>query len=247
MNIRMKFLSDGSIVFLAAVAMEQVNAWRALVRPTGIWYIDILDNVVEELGRLQSPVPDQEGHAMADTLQRFYKTFIPDSEANDFRWVEMLAGRRDLPVRRDFQPVQPGDDPFDVTAIHGGMVVALENDTCFDVYGWNHTVAHRSDRKEITLHKGDVFVYRGDLIFAPVTNDDANNVYLHAYLDTPTSERLENHQPDIVPTVNDTAGMEDPFCFVWDCKFWAADIIGVRRHLNRFHGFRFHHTSPPEE
>ncbi|KAE8914363.1 hypothetical protein PF005_g29000 [Phytophthora fragariae] len=77
MNIRMKFLSDGSIVFLAAVAMEQVNAWRALVRPTGIWYSDILDNVVEELGRLQSPVPDQEARVMADTLQRFYKTFSP--------------------------------------------------------------------------------------------------------------------------------------------------------------------------
>ncbi|KAE9338244.1 hypothetical protein PF008_g12155 [Phytophthora fragariae] len=49
--------------------MEQVNAWRALVRPTGIWYSDILDNVVEELGRLQSPVPDQEARVMADTLQ----------------------------------------------------------------------------------------------------------------------------------------------------------------------------------
>ncbi|KAE9267444.1 hypothetical protein PR003_g31771, partial [Phytophthora rubi] len=99
----------------------------------------------------------------------------------------------------------------------------------------------------ITLHKGDVFVYRGDLIFAPVTNDDTNNVYLHAYLDTPMLERLENHQPVIVQTVNDTVRMDDPFCFVWDCKFRAADIIGVRRHLNRFHGFRFHHTSPPEE
>ncbi|KAE8876157.1 hypothetical protein PF003_g39738 [Phytophthora fragariae] len=48
--------------------MEQVNAWTALVRPTDIWYSDILDNVVEELGRLQSPVPDQEARAMADTL-----------------------------------------------------------------------------------------------------------------------------------------------------------------------------------
>ncbi|KAE8901340.1 hypothetical protein PF003_g14441 [Phytophthora fragariae] len=240
MNIRQKFASDGSIIFFAAVAEEQANAWRAMARPVDIWFTDILDNIMEDRGRLQSPVPDQEARTMARMLQRFYKTFIPDSEANDLRWVKIPAGMGDLPVRREFRP---GDDPLDVAAIPGGMVIAVDDDTCFYVYGWNHNVALRSNRKEIKLNKGDVFVYRGDLIFAPVGND-TNNVCIHAYLDTPTSDRLENHQPIIVPTVNDTARTDDPFCFAWNCTFRGTGTIAVRHHLNRFHGFRFHDAPP---
>ncbi|KAE9274774.1 hypothetical protein PR003_g29511, partial [Phytophthora rubi] len=81
MNIRQKFASDGSIIFFAAVAEEQANAWRTMARPVDIWFTDILDNIMEDRGRLQSPVPDQEARTMARMLQRFYKTFIPDSEA----------------------------------------------------------------------------------------------------------------------------------------------------------------------
>ncbi|KAE9344271.1 hypothetical protein PR003_g8548 [Phytophthora rubi] len=148
-----------------------------MARPVDIWFTDILDNIVGDRGRLQSPVPDQEARTMARMLQRFYKTFIPDSEANDLRWVKILAGMGDLPVRREFRP---GDDPLDVAAIPGGMVVAADDDTCFYVYGWNHhNVALRSNRKEIKLNKGDVFVYRGDLIYAPSATTSTTGAFMH--------------------------------------------------------------------
>ncbi|KAE9351088.1 hypothetical protein PR003_g5051 [Phytophthora rubi] len=87
----LRYASDGGIIFFAAVVVEQANTRGPMARPVDIWFTDILDNIVEGRGRLQSPVPDQKARTMARMLQRFYRTFIPDSEANDLRWVKIPA------------------------------------------------------------------------------------------------------------------------------------------------------------
>ncbi|EGZ10189.1 hypothetical protein PHYSODRAFT_338863 [Phytophthora sojae] len=190
-NIRQKFACDGQVTFYRAVPEHQANAWRTMARHARGWF-----------------------------SERFNKTFIPESEANDRNWFKMRAGWRELPI------------------------VAL-GDVRFYVYGWNHTVALRSNRTEIMLRKGDIFVYRGDLSFAPV-GSETNSVCLHPFLDTPTSDRSPDHQPVIVPALDDTVCSDDPFCFMWNGTFRGSGKLAMRRHLNRFHGFRFHHGASIE-
>ncbi|KAG6944217.1 hypothetical protein JG688_00017202 [Phytophthora aleatoria] len=145
-----------------------------------------------------------------------------------------------LPVRRDFASPREGDDIMDVRAVPGCILVALDDDTSLYVYGWNHNIALRTDRNLITLNKGDVLVYRGDLIYGPV-GYETNEVCFHAYLDSPISVRPQPHYPILVPTADNTAVIEDPFCPLE----LHVHRKRMRRHLNRFHHFRFQHPPQP--
>jgi hypothetical protein len=182
---------------------------------------------------------------MSRSLKRFYKTFFRDAQANDWRFLKTLAGSDDQPVRRDFPSVVHGGDLMQYTALPGTVMVALENDTYLYAYGWNHQVALKSDRKLIELNKGDLILLRGDFIYAPV-GYTMNKICVHAYLDSPSYDRRENHQPVLVQTVDDSVGIENPFCFVWNCEYKAKNALAQRRHLNRYHSIRFKNVPRPE-
>ncbi|KAF1785502.1 hypothetical protein GQ600_16779 [Phytophthora cactorum] len=62
----------------------------------------MIDNLIEDEGRLQAPIPDEAARSMSLDLRRCFRTFIPESDANEWRWVKTLAGTGDLPIRRDF-------------------------------------------------------------------------------------------------------------------------------------------------
>ncbi|KAG3150749.1 hypothetical protein PC128_g23103 [Phytophthora cactorum] len=131
-------------------------------------------------------------------------TFIPKSDANEWRWVKTLVGTGDLPIRRGFAPPGEADDIMD----------------------------------------GDVLVYRGDLIFGPV-GYETNNVFLHAYLESLIPACPQPHYPILVPTADNNAVIEDPFCFVWNYTFTDKGAMAMRRHLNKLHRFRFQHPPHP--
>ncbi|GMF64668.1 unnamed protein product [Phytophthora lilii] len=152
MDIRLKFAAQGSITFYGGFGDEQTNIWRLMARQPTAWFTDMLDGVLEDASRIHALVPDEESRNMSRILTKFYKTFIVDSEPSEWRWIKTTANSGDLPPRREVPSVQPGGDFMDVGAIPGGIIVALDDDTCLYVYGWNCNVALRSERKLVTLH-----------------------------------------------------------------------------------------------
>jgi hypothetical protein len=246
MQIHQTFASKGVIIFYKAVSEGYIDEWRRLARRADIWFSDVLDDVVEDEGRLQSVVPDQDARDMTSSLKRFYKTFFPDAQANDWRFLKTLAGSEDQPVRRDFPSMERGEDLMNYGALPGTVMVALEDDTYLYAYGWNRQAAHRSERKLIELNKGDNLLLRGDFIYAPV-GYQMNKVCVQAYLDSLVFERHENHMPHLVPTIDDTVGVNDPFWFVWNCGHKANSPAALRRHVNRHHGIRFKQVSRHQE
>ncbi|KAG3077239.1 hypothetical protein PI125_g21321 [Phytophthora idaei] len=165
MNIRQRFATDRSIVFYKAVEQHRINHWRSMVRHVTDRESEMIENLFEDEGSVQAPVPDEAARGMSLDLRRCFRTFISESDANEWRGVKTLAGTGDLPVRRDFASPGEAIDIMDVRAIPGCILVALDDDTCLYVYGWNHNIALRTDRNLITLNKGDFLVYRGDLIY----------------------------------------------------------------------------------
>ncbi|KAG6942544.1 hypothetical protein JG688_00018057 [Phytophthora aleatoria] len=79
----------------------------------------------------------------------------------------------------------------------------------------------KSSRRLVELNKGDIFMFRGDLIYAPV-GYPATNLCLHGHLDTPAFERPEDHQPHMMSMVDDTNGRDEPFCFC----VWGGGFLG---------------------
>ncbi|KAE9265245.1 hypothetical protein PR003_g32520 [Phytophthora rubi] len=108
------------------------------------------------------------------------------------------TGTEDQPPRREFLTVPLGADIMNTTALPGSIVVATNDDTCYYACGWNERFALRSNRKLLELSKGDVVLFRGDFILAPV-GYDTNNICLHAYLDSPFYERPHDHAPPWLP------------------------------------------------
>ncbi|KAG2904063.1 hypothetical protein PC117_g21116 [Phytophthora cactorum] len=147
MNIRQRFATDGSIIFYKAVEQHRINDWRSMARHVTDWESEMIENLFEDEGSVQAPVPDEAARSMSLDLRRCFRTFISESDTNEWRGVKTFAGTGDLP----------------------------DDDTCLYVYGWNHNIALRTDRNLITLNKGDFLVYRGDLIYGPVVRDQQGN------------------------------------------------------------------------
>ncbi|KAE9279446.1 hypothetical protein PR003_g28232 [Phytophthora rubi] len=103
------------------------------------------------------------------------------------------------------------------------------------------SLALRSNRRLLDLNKGDIVLFRGDFILASV-GYDTNNICLHAYLDSPFYDRPDDHHPTVVPEIDDSRGIDDPFCIVWNCTFKGTPL-SLRRHLNRYHGIRLQRTA----
>ncbi|KAG6948863.1 hypothetical protein JG688_00014895 [Phytophthora aleatoria] len=173
-----------------------------MARHVSHWESEMIDNLFEDEGRLQAPMPDAGARSMSHDLRRCFRTFIPESGASEWRWVKTLAGTGDLPIRRDVAPPGEADDIMD------------DDDTSLYVYSWSHSIALRTYQSLITLNKGDVLVYRGDLPFG-----------------------LDSRQT--------TAVIDDPFCLDWNCTFTGKGTMAMRRHLYRFHHFRFQHPPHP--
>jgi hypothetical protein len=54
MQIHKTFASKGVVVFYKAVSDAYIDEWRCLARRADIWFSDVLDDVIEDEGRLQS-------------------------------------------------------------------------------------------------------------------------------------------------------------------------------------------------
>ncbi|RAW21295.1 hypothetical protein PC110_g22262 [Phytophthora cactorum] len=137
MNIRQRFATDRSIIFYKAVEQHRINHWRSMARHVTDWESEMIENLFEDESSVQAPVPDEAARSMSLDLRRCFRTFISESDTNEWRGVKTFAGTGDLP----------------------------DDDTCLYVYGWNHNIALRTDQNLITLNKGDFLVYRGDLIY----------------------------------------------------------------------------------
>jgi hypothetical protein len=240
MQVRERFATKGYVIFYAAVHNDTINAWRSIARQADDWFSDEVNDMIWEEARVKAAVPDQEARGMSRLLKRFYRTFFPTARAHDWHFIKTPAGTEDQPARREFLTVPPGADIMDTSALPGSMVVATEDDTCFYAYGWNERYALRSNRELLELSKGDIVLFRGDFILAPV-GYDSTNICLHAYLDSPTSDRPGDHHPTVVAAIDDTRTVQDPFCIVWNCNFNGTPL-SLRRHLNRYHGIRFQHA-----
>ncbi|KAE8897989.1 hypothetical protein PF005_g14784 [Phytophthora fragariae] len=193
--------------------------------------------MTEEQVRIKVVVPDQDARGMSRLLKRFYRTIFPDASAHNWHLIMSPAGTEDQPPRSEFLTVPLGADIMDTSALPGSIVVATNDDTCYNVYGWNERFALRSNRRLLELNKGGIFLFRGDFILAPV-GYDSNNICLHAYLDSPFYERPHDHRPTVVTEIGDTRGIDDPSCIVKNCTFEGTPL-SLRRHLIRFHGIRF--------
>ncbi|KAE8984673.1 hypothetical protein PR001_g23104 [Phytophthora rubi] len=51
-----------------------------------------------------------------------------------------------------------------------------------------------------------------------------------------------DHLPTVVTEIDDTRGIDDPSCIVWNCTFEGTPL-SLRRHLNRYHGISFQRTA----
>ncbi|OWZ07248.1 hypothetical protein PHMEG_00020378 [Phytophthora megakarya] len=127
---------------------------------------------------------------------------------------------------------------MDVCAIPGSVMIAMQDNTFLYTFGWNHKVTLNSNRVLIELNKGDMILFRGDLVYKPVGYSH-KNVCLHGVLRPPEYEQAPQHHPHVVTLVDDTIVQQDPFCFVWRCQFRGNDLTSVRKHMNRFHHIRF--------
>ncbi|OWY94281.1 hypothetical protein PHMEG_00036031 [Phytophthora megakarya] len=127
---------------------------------------------------------------------------------------------------------------MNVCAMPGLIMIATEPDTFLYTFGWTSNVALKSNRHLITLNKGDIVMFRGDLIYQPV-GYRTNNLSLYAYLDPLEYTRPEIHHPHVFTVIDDIRSNDDPFCFVWNCGFKGENMSSVRKHLNRFHHFHF--------
>jgi ectoine hydroxylase-related dioxygenase (phytanoyl-CoA dioxygenase family) len=70
-------------------------------------------------------------------------------------------------------------------------LVALENGTAFDV--WPEAIRFEKNvsykHMQVKLNKGDVLVFRGDLVHGGAACGEVENVRIHAYLDVEGVER----------------------------------------------------------
>jgi hypothetical protein len=251
MQVLETFAREGYVVFYDAVPEDTINEWRASARQTQTedWFTDVVHDLPEnedpaegdlinDEGRVKAVIPDQLARRLSRMLMRFYRTFVPTADANNWEFEKTPAGTDDMPARREFAAVPVGADIMDTSALAGSIFVATDNDTCFYAYGWNHNTVLRSTRWKIEMDKGDILLIRGDFIIAPV-GYDTNHICLHAYLDSPVSERPPDHHPRLVRVIDDTRRItEDPFCLVWNCTFKGSAVV-LRRHVTRFHGIRF--------
>jgi hypothetical protein len=240
MQVRERFATNGYVIFYGAVHEDTINSWRTIARQTEDWFDDEVNDMIWEEVRVKAAVPDQEARDMSRLLKRFYRSLFPTASAHDWHFIKTPPDTEDQPPRREFLTVPAGADIMDTSALPGSIVVATNNDTCFYAYGWNERYALQSNRRLLELNKGDVVIFRGDFIFAPV-GYDSTNICLHAYLDSPVSDRPDDHHPTVVAAIDDTRPIEDPFCIVWNCKFKGTPL-SLRRHLNRYHGIRFQHA-----
>ncbi|KAE8966334.1 hypothetical protein PR001_g28342 [Phytophthora rubi] len=240
MQVREIFATKSYVIFDGAVHDNMINVWRSIARQTDGWFDEEVNDMTEEQVRVKAAVPDQDAREMSRLLKRFYRTFFPTASAHNWHFNKTPADTEDQPPRREFLTVPLGADIMDTSALPGSIVVATNDDTCFYAYGWNERLALRSTRRLLELNKGDIVLFRGDFILAPV-GYDSNNICLHAYLDSPFYDRSDDHCPTVVPEIDDTRGIDDPFCIVRNCTFKATPL-SLRR-LNRYHGIRFQLTA----
>ncbi|KAE8904601.1 hypothetical protein PF002_g19364 [Phytophthora fragariae] len=252
MQVRETFAREGYVIFYDAVSEDTIDEWRASARQTQTeaWFTDVVHDLPEnedpvedhdlinDEGRVKAVIPDQLARRLSRMLVRFYRTFYPAADANDWEYQKTPAGTNDLPARREFAAVPVGTNIMDTSALPGSIFVATDNDTSFYTYGWNHNIVLHSNRRQIEVNKGDILLIRGDFVIAPV-GYDTTHICLHAYLDSPLSERPQDHHPQLVRVIDDTRRItDDPFCLVWNCTF-KGNAVSLRRHVIRFHGIRF--------
>ncbi|KAE9295087.1 hypothetical protein PR003_g24105 [Phytophthora rubi] len=227
MHVRERFATKGYVIFYGADHDDTINVWWSIARQTDGWFYDEMNdgffgffddeaNMTEERVRVKVVVPDQDARDMSRLLKRFYRTIFPDASAHNWHFIMTPAGTEDQPPRREFLTVPLGADIMDTSALPGSIVVATNDDTCFYAYGWNERFALRSNRKLLELNKGDIVLS----------------------VETSFSRLSDDHRPTVVTEIDDTRGIDDPSCIVWNSTFKGTPL-SLRRHLNRSHGIRF--------
>ncbi|KAG1691048.1 hypothetical protein DVH05_027330 [Phytophthora capsici] len=235
-----QFTKRGFIVLYGAIAEERIDELRSIAHfDEGLnWNSDILDDAVVQEERLHAQVPDEMSLVLTGTLKRFYKTFFPRSQVQDWQFIKTLAGSKPQPARREFNSTLSQADLMDACAIPGSAMIATQDNTFFYVFGWNHKVALKSNRVLVELSKGDMMLFRGDLVYKPV-GYERKNICVHGYMEPTDYIRDHGHHPRVLNVVDDDNITQDPFCFLWRCQFRGTSLASVRKHINRFHRIRF--------
>ncbi|KAG6942543.1 hypothetical protein JG688_00018058 [Phytophthora aleatoria] len=83
-----KFAKNGFVVLYHAIPEHRLNQLRCQAREDDslIWFSDRFDDIMDDEDRLQAVVPDRESRELSATLKRYYKTFFPQSTAQDWRF-----------------------------------------------------------------------------------------------------------------------------------------------------------------
>jgi hypothetical protein len=171
---------------------------------------------------------------MENRLRNHWKSFYPNSNANDWHAVRSLPGGEKQPPHTDYSfPL--GFAHLDHVNMPAGLIVALEPGTHLYVYGWNRLCADMREEKILKLDVGDAIIFRGDLIHAggAYTTD---NIRLHAYLDAPALKRPSNDTSLIPQLLYDD---DDPLiCPLYNCTT-RSTYQGIKKHILRVHRARF--------
>ncbi|KAE9191699.1 hypothetical protein PF004_g21531 [Phytophthora fragariae] len=80
-------------------------------------------------------------------------------------------------------------------------------------------------------------LYR-DFLTVPLGADIVDVSSLSRPIVVPHYDCPHDHRPTVVTEIDDTRGIDDPSCIVWNCTFEGTPM-SLRRHLIRFHGIRF--------
>jgi hypothetical protein len=236
-----RFIELGYVVLIGVVPTDVAAATAAKLRsvqdstparPNG--WVKIFGSNGMDAYRKQAKLSSAICVDMERRLNNHWKSFYPNSVANDWHAVRSLPGGEKQPPHTDYSfPTEFAH--LDHENMPAGLIVALEPGTHLYVYGWNRLCADMREEKILKLDVGDALIFRGDLIHAGGAYS-SDNIRLHAYLDVPTLKRPHN-DTSLIPTL--LYDDDDPSkCPLYNCTTRSTPQ-GIKKHILRVHRARF--------
>ncbi|ETN04744.1 hypothetical protein PPTG_14532 [Phytophthora nicotianae INRA-310] len=193
------FWNEGYVVGRSKLLVDIFD--EALHEVRGLAFAPIFGDVFDESGagdpkRLQTPIGTL-GSAMKK-VHGAVKAIVTDTEdqweMKEASWTALKSlpgGDRQGP-HKDFPAFETTKALLTKRRIEASVIVALMPRTRFIVFPRRFgSVVDRDDAKELILDKGDILIFRGDLVHAGAAFDE-ENVRLHCYVLVKGIHQVEN-------------------------------------------------------
>lgn len=164
--------------------------------------VGIFNDFARDGNRSQKPVLGSSG--VVASLQKFCRVHFPQHEMRDPVVILSAAGCAEQIPHTDYDV---GSFPQVPNWVPWSVVLCVERTSRFVLWSYSHKhvrsrsssvcpggvqdVAREVARKDLTLHRGDVLFFRGDLVHAGA-GYQLPNTRVHAYLDHPLVRRPPN-------------------------------------------------------